>query len=66
MAENPGAGSRKVGAVILLIVAAANFGYAGYRFLQDGEIPLPLVIGGSVCGALAAVFLGGLAGPKKG
>ncbi len=51
-----GKGAAQAGAIILLIVAAANIGYGVYRVTLGDELELSLMIAGIVCATLAAVL----------
>lgn len=50
-------GAAQAGAIILLIVAAANIGYGVWRVTLGDELELPLMIAGVMCATLAAVLL---------
>ncbi len=51
-----GKGAAQAGAIILLIVAAANIGYGVYRVTLGDELELPLMVAGIVCATMAAVL----------
>lgn len=56
MANPDGKPAALVGAIILLIIAAANLAYGVYRAWGGHEFELPLITGAVVCAGMAAVL----------
>ena len=56
MANPDGKSAALAGAVILLIIAAANLGYGIYRVTGGHDFELPLITGAAICAGMAAIL----------